>query len=135
MDFSGLFKDSHGDCFGMVVIRSLRFYTAVFGKRFLIFRSSILPRSVMNLFILCVCLFRSENLKNRSSFQENTTLLFVIIIIIIIIISSFKCCFDTVICQVFYLRPHTDEGLLAFVYEKKINKNFNINISLINNVM
>ena len=42
--------------------------------------------------------------------------------IIIMICSSFKCCFDTIICQVFYLRPQADEGLLAFLHEKKFNK-------------
>ena len=39
-----------------------------------------------------------------------------VIIIIIVIISSFKCCFHTVICQAFNLRPEADERLCLSLY-------------------
>ena len=41
--------------------------------------------------------------------------------------SYFQCSFDTIIRQGFYLRPQTDEDLLAFLYGKKSTK---INISI-----
>ena len=43
--------------------------------------------------------------------------------------SSFKCCFEEIICKVFYLRPQADEGLLAFLFGKISSKKFNISIS------
>ena len=36
--------------------------------------------------------------------------------------SSFKCCFEEIICTVFYLRPQADEGLLAFLFGKNIQQ-------------
>ena len=46
-----------------------------------------------------------------------------IIMTIIMISNLFKCRFDTIISQVFYLRPKADEGLLAFLYGKNSLKN------------
>ena len=45
----------------------------------------------------------------KSTFRE-------LIIIIITIISSFKFCFDAIICQAFNLRSKADEGLCASLY-------------------